>query len=126
MIEIIENPNGSNGAKFLGDEFARSEALGSIVLRCEFVVNDRLGSPCWEWTMAVTEGGSKGGHYSRISMFGRDWKGHRLSYLIAYGELIPGLEIDHKCENTTCVNPAHLQQITGEQNNQLNHARRKK
>jgi len=41
---------------------------------------------------------------------------HRVAYEIAFGEIAPGLSIDHKCHERTCVNPAHLQAVTNKQN----------
>lgn len=37
---------------------------------------------------------------------------HRLSYLINVGEVPNGMEIDHLCKNTLCINPKHLEAVT--------------
>ena len=62
---------------------------------------------CWIWT-----GGT------RLSR-GRLWYGsfhigshiylaHRISWSIFHGDIPDGLQIDHRCHNTLCVNPSHL------------------
>lgn len=43
---------------------------------------------------------------------------HRFSYALAYGECANNLVIGHKCHNSLCVNPSHLQLVTKQQNNE--------
>lgn len=71
---------------------------------------------CWEWQKATFT--SFGYKYGR-GILGRYPSGkckpenaHRISYAIHNGELIPGMHIHHKCRNTLCVNPDHLEQLT--------------
>jgi hypothetical protein len=55
---------------------------------------------CWYWTGKVDEKG-----YG-LTGWGR---AHRVSYELCTNELIPSdVMILHKCNNTLCVNPAHL------------------
>jgi hypothetical protein len=64
---------------------------------------------CWVWSTTrnpniypqILEGG-KGS---------RQWSAHRLSYTWAYGEIPPGLVIDHLCRNKRCVRPEHLETV---------------
>jgi hypothetical protein len=37
---------------------------------------------------------------------------HRLMYEALVDTLIKGMQIDHLCKVTTCINPAHLEQVT--------------
>lgn len=41
---------------------------------------------------------------------------HRVTYTLLRGRIPEGMELDHLCRNTTCVNPWHLEPVTGEEN----------
>lgn len=47
---------------------------------------------------------------------GKHFKVHRLSWLLAGNELLPGMHIDHRCHNHACYNVEHLRQVTPKQN----------
>ena len=65
---------------------------------------------CWVWTGTVTGG------YPRIAIDSRPMAAHRYSYELAGGTLVPGLQLDHLCRVTWCVNPLHLEQVSPREN----------
>lgn len=68
-------------------------------------------SGCWEWAGYVGKHG-----YGQVTIKGKSFKAHRLSYLLHKGELTSGLEIDHLCRNRKCINPQHLEEVTKKEN----------
>ncbi len=70
--------------------------------------------PCWIWTARVNP----------ISGYGQLTIGngtqspyaHRLAYELAGGTIPPGYQVDHLCRVPTCVNPAHLEAVTPQEN----------
>ena len=41
---------------------------------------------------------------------------HRIAYEAARGPIPPGLTLDHRCRVRSCVNPAHLDPVSGREN----------
>jgi hypothetical protein len=73
--------------------------------------HDELG--CWEFT-----GYCKPDGYGQIYWKGRSGYGaHRAAYELAYGEIPPGLAVDHTCNNPSCIRYEHLQAVTQAENN---------
>lgn len=68
-------------------------------------------SSCWIWKGNV---GSNG-----YGQFGYNYKvvsSHRLAYQLTKGEIPEGMELDHLCKNTLCVNPEHLEIVNRREN----------
>lgn len=65
---------------------------------------------CWRWTGVVAH------RYGRIQIDGKGQTTHRVTYEHFVGPVPPGLELDHLCRNTLCVNPSHLEPVTHAEN----------
>src|SRR5215472_4287298 len=65
-------------------------------------------SGCWLCTGNVDVYG-----YGRVKIQGRLNKAHRVVYEHLVGDIQPGLHLDHLCRNPACVNPGHLEPVTG-------------
>lgn len=66
---------------------------------------------CWNWTAAKLPKG-----YGRFGVNYQVVLAHRMSYMLAHGEIPEGMHIDHTCYNPSCVRPTHLRAVTPKQN----------
>lgn len=74
-----------------------------------FVRKDKSG--CWIWT-----GGKANGYGQFTALKRKQVKAHRFSYELLRGPIPVGLVLDHLCRTPACVNPDHLEPVTGDEN----------
>ena len=70
------------------------------------------GPGCWEWTGYVM---SNGYGLAKDAAW-RARTAHRVVYEALVGPIPDGLELDHLCRNRRCVNPAHLEPVSHQEN----------
>ncbi len=69
---------------------------------------------CWLWTGSKNKKGYGGiGAMDRKKLLT-----HRASWIIHYGQIPPGKQVLHTCDNTSCIKPAHLFLGTNSDNRQ--------
>lgn len=66
---------------------------------------------CWEW-----QGKLRDGYGVAVLKDGKTAAAHRVAHTLLKGEIPEGLQIDHLCRNTKCVNPNHLEAVTLQEN----------
>ena len=79
---------------------------------------------CWLWDAALGRGG-----YGSFRSAGQSYRAHRYAYELCNGPIPDGLQVDHACHNEDptcqggeqclhrrCINPAHLEAVTGAEN----------
>lgn len=78
---------------------------------------------CWDWQGTTTSSLRKGAKqlvYGTIAVTRegrqRHERAHRFAYELLVGPIPAGLQLDHLCRNTLCVNPAHLEPVTNREN----------
>ena len=78
---------------------------------------------CWEWTAGKNQDG-----YGQFGISGAVRYAHRIMWELSGKPLNPTKVIDHLCRNRSCVNPAHLEEVTNYANLMRGHghARRNK
>lgn len=72
------------------------------------VVNSETG--CWDCRIGTSDG------YGRFRFNGRMTMAHRVAYEAYCGPIPDGFQIDHLCRNRRCINPAHLEVVTQQEN----------
>lgn len=86
-------------------------ASASDVARFEAKYIPEPNTGCWLWTASKLPQG-----YGQFFAAGRRQLAHRWAYEAAVGPVPEGLELDHLCRTRQCVNPQHLEPVTGREN----------
>lgn len=106
----------------------RDEIITRIYTRVEVqdlgFVLDGKPSPCHIWT-GPDSGDGRGGGYGRMSLNSQTVAVHLVVYTHYYGYIPGKKQVDHKCNNRLCCNPAHLELMSHLRNQRLR-ARRAK
>lgn len=84
--------------------------LPAVVSRFEDKISEGPGG-CWLWLAAKDPDG-----YGKFQVVRRSERAHRWSYEYHIGSIPDDLVIDHLCRNRSCVNPWHLEPVTGHVN----------
>lgn len=85
---------------------------GRPVSGAPYAVEDRgHDTPCWVWLRSRA-----GGRYAKLSVGGRTVLAHRHYYERQRGAIPEGRQLDHLCRVVACVNPWHLEPVTGTEN----------
>lgn len=89
---------------------------------------DVLPCGCWYWEGARSRGEGNRKWYGSFHVPGHGTvRAHRFADRAIGGrpELAPGMHRDHTCHFSMCVNPAHLEHVTREENQERKRARRR-
>lgn len=79
----------------------------------DFRIEDRgYETPCWVFTNPLRPRRTGGG-YSKVRIDGKQKSAYRAMYEQLVGAIPEGLQIDHLCRNPACINPDHLEPVTG-------------
>ena len=76
---------------------------------CQYIINTITG--CWNWQRYKDDKG-----YGVIKRRGQNYQAHRYFYEKHKEKIPEGLQLDHLCRNTSCVNPDHLEPVTNAEN----------
>lgn len=68
-------------------------------------------SGCWLWVASIDGPG-----YAHLRIGGVLCKAHRIAYEALVGPIPLAHVIDHRCRVRCCVNPAHMEPVTNEEN----------
>lgn len=91
-----------------------TELSPPAMARAQVMLRERSApgpSGCLVWTGTFASNG-----YGVATVAGRQWKAHRLSYVVAKGRIPADLVLDHLCRRKACINPEHLEPVQNGEN----------
>lgn len=92
----------------------RRAGSADAFIKARIKIEDRgYSSPCWVWQLGLTD---RGYAKAKVPQFGKNTRVHRASYELWVEPIRDGLTIDHLCRVRCCVNPAHLEAVTQQEN----------
>lgn len=65
---------------------------------------------CWNWVSGPSS------VYGMVTIRNKTTLAHRVFYENYKKQISPGMQIDHLCKNTRCVNPDHLEEVSPAEN----------
>lgn len=92
-----------------------AQAIEALRTRFDAKWTPEPNTGCYLWTAAVNNGGY-GIFGFKVDGKTRAVGAHRLNYEMTNGPIGKGLDIDHKCRQRSCVNPAHLEAVSHREN----------
>jgi hypothetical protein len=69
---------------------------------------DVLPNGCRQWNGPYRADDSKN-RYTQVNYCGKRWSLHRIVYTLTKGQIPEGQVVRHKCDNSLCINPVHLE-----------------
>lgn len=124
-VEACSGPHASHGFcsrhdqrfRKYGDPLGQADHIGRprTPTPARFFAKVRKVGHCWEWQAARDKDGYGMIRHDDGTGY-KFWKVHRVSYEFFVGKIPEGLTIDHLCRNHPCVNPLHLEAVTGREN----------
>lgn len=106
-----------------------NDALASLHERFWPKVDVRDPDECWPW-LAYRGFGQYGRIFAGLALGGPTvWSAHRVAYILTFGPIPDGTELDHICHtldpecpagpaclHRACVNPSHLEPVSHREN----------